>query len=74
VFCLEKNTCCIVGTLEVLGLRGYWGVELIVFANPALNICLVSETKPCSSSRINFCGDSVVGYELPSHIKQHVNS
>jgi hypothetical protein len=47
VFCLKKNTCCIVGTPKVLGPRGYWGVESIIFVDPTQNLCLVSETEPC---------------------------
>ncbi len=37
MFCPKKSTCYIAGALEVLGPRGYWGVELIVLANPTLN-------------------------------------
>jgi hypothetical protein len=47
VFCLEKSTCCIVGILEVLGLRGCWEVEKIVLVDPALNLYPIFETKPC---------------------------
>jgi hypothetical protein len=47
VFCHKKSICCIMGASEVLGLRGYWGVELIVRVVLALNLCLVSETEPC---------------------------
>jgi hypothetical protein len=47
VFCLEKSTCCIVGALEVLGPREYWGVKLIALVDLALNICLDSEIEAC---------------------------
>jgi hypothetical protein len=39
VFYPEKNTYSIMGTLEVLGPRGYWGVELITLTNSVLNFC-----------------------------------
>jgi hypothetical protein len=59
--------------------KGFWdwvdvGKYMIVLADPALNLYPIYETKPFWSSRINLCGDSVVGYELPSHIKQPVDS
>jgi hypothetical protein len=64
VFCPKKNTYYIVGALEVLGPRGFWGIELIAFANLALNLYSISETKPCLSNRFDLYGDYVVGYEL----------
>ncbi len=39
----KKNTCCIMGAIGVLGLRGYWKVELITLTDHALNLCLVSK-------------------------------
>ncbi len=39
MFYPEKNTYSIMGTLEVLGPRGYWGVELITLTNSVLNFC-----------------------------------
>jgi hypothetical protein len=59
---------------RVLGLRGCWEIEMIVLADLALNLCPVYEIEPCWSSRVNLCGDYVVGYELSSHIKQPVDS
>ncbi len=47
MFCLKKNTYCIVGTPEVLGSRGCWEIKKIVFVDPTLNLCPVSETKSC---------------------------
>ncbi len=47
VFRLKKNTCCIVGTLEVLGLRGFLGVKLIVIIAPALNLCSIFKMELC---------------------------
>lgn len=73
VFCLEKSTYYIVGVPEVLELRGFWGIELIAFADPALHLCSIFETEPCLSNRVDLCGDYVVGYELYSHVKQLVD-
>ncbi len=73
VFCPEKSTYCIVRTSEVLGLRGFWGVELIALTDFALNLCSISETEPYLSNRVDLCGDYVVGYELYSHVKQPVD-
>jgi hypothetical protein len=46
-FCFEKSICCIVGALEVLGLREYWGVKLITLTDPALNLYSDFETETC---------------------------
>jgi hypothetical protein len=53
--------------------KGFWGVELIALADPALNIYSIYKTKPCLNNRIDLCGDYVVGYELYSHIKQPID-
>ncbi len=47
MFCPEKNIYCIVEVMEVLGPKGYWGVELIVLVDLALNLCLISEIEQC---------------------------
>jgi len=44
---LKKSIYCIVGVMEVLGSKGYWGVELIVLAYLALNLCLTSKIEQC---------------------------
>jgi hypothetical protein len=62
------------GASKVLGPKGYWEIELIVLVVLALNFCPISEIKPCWSCRVNLCGDSVVGYELPSRMKQPIDS
>jgi len=47
VFSPEENICYMVGAPKVLRPRGYWGVELIILIDLALNLCPVSETEPC---------------------------
>jgi hypothetical protein len=73
MFCPEKNTYYIVGALEVLGPKGFLGVKLIALAGPTINLCSISETKPCLSNRVDLCGDYVVGYKLYFHVEQHVD-
>ncbi len=61
------------GVPEVLEPKGLWGIKLIALADPALHLYSISETEPCLSNRVDFCGEYVVGYELYSHVKQPVD-
>jgi hypothetical protein len=60
-FYLEKNTCCIVGASEVLGPKGYWGVELIALTNPTLNLYPVSKMNHVEIIELIFMGILLLG-------------
>ncbi len=56
MFYPKKSTCCIVGTPEVLGPRGYWGIKLITFTDHALNPCPISKRNHVEVVELIFVG------------------
>jgi hypothetical protein len=61
VFYPEKNTYCIVGASEVLGLKGYWGIELIALIDFTLNLCLVSKRNHVEVVKLISAGSLLLG-------------
>jgi hypothetical protein len=61
VFYPKKSTYCIVGALEVLGLKGYWGIKLIALTDFTLNFCPVSKRNHVEVVKLISVGSLLLG-------------